>query len=99
MFIVFLFLSIAIYMGLYFAMDYFAHRLDTPTAWLSSFNRMVVQPEETIFLLLRGLILCVALYVVGDFLLSIAKRGLKKKPPPDEMKLKTAVLPPDRNKQ
>ena len=99
MLIVFLLLAIAIYMGLYFAMDYFAHRLDTPTAWLSSFNRMVMRPEEQIFFLLRGLILCVALYVVGDFLLSTAKRGLKKKPPPDEMKLKTSVLPPDRNKR
>ncbi len=99
MLIVFLFVGIAIYMGLYFAWDFLSGHLVGPTAWLASFQRMILWPEPLIFQMLRGLILVIVLYLIGDFLMSLAKNGLKKKPPPDEMKLKVTPLPPDRTKR
>lgn len=99
MLIVFLFVGIALYVGLYFAWDFLSGHLDGPTAWLASFQRMILWPDVLIFQMLRGLILIIAFYLVGDFLMSLAKTGLKKKPPPDEMKLKVAPLPPDSTKR
>ena len=79
MLIVFLFVAIVLYVGLYFAWDFLSGHLDGPTAWLASFQRMILWPDELIFQMLRGLILIVLLYVIGDFLMSLAKNGLKKK--------------------
>ena len=88
MLIVFLFVGIAIYMGLYFAWDFVSGHLDRPTAWLASIQRMFFMPETMIFRIFWILLILVAAYVVADFLISSARRGLKKKAPPDEMKLK-----------
>jgi hypothetical protein len=91
--IVFLLLGIVIYVGLYLAWDFMAGRLQGPTAYLASLQRMMFVPDNFAFELLRGILLIVMLYVIGDLLLTAAKRGLKKKPPPDEMKLKQTTLP------
>ena len=88
MLIVFLFLGIAIYMGLYFAWDFISGRLQGPTAWLASFQRMVFVPEHMIFRLFWIVLIVMGAYLVADFIISTAKRGLKKKAPPEEMKLK-----------
>ena len=52
---------------------------------------MAMRPEETIFMMLRGLILVIMLYCIGEFLYSFARRRRRQKP--EEMKLKTASLP------
>ena len=96
MLILLLFIAIAFYVGLYFAWDFMSGHLDRPTAWLASLQNMLLTPEPLIFQLLRGLILVVILYLVGDALLSLAKQATKKKPPPEEMKLKATTLPPER---
>jgi uncharacterized membrane protein len=88
MVILLLLAAIAIYMGLYFAFDYFSHRLDTPTAWLASLNRMFLWPEDQIFSLFRFLLMLLVLYTLFDFARTTAKKGLKRKAPPEEMKLK-----------
>jgi hypothetical protein len=99
MLILFLFAAIAIYMGLYFAFDYFNQRLDTPTSWLASLNRMFLYPDDQIFFLFRALLLLMAIYVVFDLLRSAAKSGLKRKPPPEEMKLKENKLSEGKTKR
>ncbi len=91
MLIVYLFLAIAIYVGLYFAADFMAGHLDTPTAWLRSLNQMLVMPEMQVFQIARLLILLCAIYVVFDLIKTAGKKALKKKPPPEEMKLKSSV--------
>ena len=91
MLIVYLFFAIAVYVGLYFAMDFLSGNLATPTAWLISFNRMLVMPEMQVFQIARLLILLCAIYVVFDLIKTAGKKALKKKPPPEEMKLKSSV--------
>lgn len=99
MLIIMLFVAVAVYIGLYLAWDFFSGHLNTPTAWLDSLNRMMLRPESEIFFTLRGLILVIALYVIGDFLMTTGKRVLKRKEPPEEMKLKTNALPADKVKR
>lgn len=91
MLIVYLFLAIAIYAGLYFAADFMAGHLDTPTSWLNSLNNMIVMPESQLFQIARILILLCAIYVMFDFIKTTGKKALKKKSPPEEMKLKSTV--------
>lgn len=91
MLIVYLFLAIAIYVGLYFAVDFLSGNLATPTSWMNSLNHMLVMPESQLFQIARLLLLLFAIYVVFDFIKSAGKKALKKKPPPEEMKLKSTV--------
>ena len=97
MLIVFLFLAIGIYVGLYLAWDYMSGHLTTPTAWLSSLNNMFLMPETQIFQLFRLLLFLILIYVILDLTKTTAKRALKKKPPPEEMKLKSTIA--DKAKQ
>lgn len=91
MLIVFLFLAIIIYVGLYFAWDYMSGNLSTPTAWLTSLNNMFLMPETQIFQLFRLLLILILLYVILDIMKVTTKKALKKKPPPEEMKLKSTI--------
>jgi hypothetical protein len=89
--IVLLLLAIIIYAGLYFAWDYMSGNLSTPTAWLASLNNMFLMPETQIFQLFRLLLFLIALYVFLDVMKVTTRKALKKKPPPEEMKLKSTI--------
>ena len=56
---------------------------------LAALNKMLFVPDDLVFIILRGLILITFLYVVADFLVSGARRGLKRraaKASPSEIK-------------
>lgn len=79
MLILVLFGAILFYAALYIFWEMSHSRLNTVEQWLSMLNSMVVMPDHVVFVILRGLILVAALYVVSDFLLSSAKRGKRKR--------------------
>lgn len=91
MLIVYLFIAIAAYVGLYFASDFIAGHLDTPKAWMESLNQLIIMPSSQLFQVARLLLLLFAVYVVFDFIKSTSKRAFKKKPPPEKMELKSTV--------
>jgi uncharacterized metal-binding protein len=58
---------------------------------LEALNKMLFVPDNTVLIILRGLILVTFLYLITDFLISGARRGLKRragKAPPSEVKKK-----------
>ena len=71
--------AILFYAGLYLLWELSHSRLNTVENWMSALNSMVVMPDHLIFVILRGLILVVTLYVVSDFLLSGARRSKRKR--------------------
>ena len=71
--------AILFYAGLYLLWEMSHSRLNTVGSWMAALNHMVVMPDNVVFVILRGLILIVALYVISDFLLSTARRSKRKK--------------------
>ena len=70
--------AILFYVGLYLLWELSQSRLNTVENWLHAINNMAVMPDNLVFVILRGLILVVALYVVSDFLMATAKRTKRK---------------------
>ena len=71
--------ALLFYMGLYLLWELSQSRLDTAEHWMRAINAMAVMPNNVVFVILRGLILVVALYVMGDFLMATARRSKRKK--------------------
>ena len=46
---------------------------------LTALNKMLFMPDHIVFIILRGLILVTVFYLVADFLISGARRGLKRR--------------------
>ena len=53
--------------------------LNSLAAVLSALERMVVLPELSIFMILRGLILITVFYVVADFFIASARRAGRRR--------------------
>ena len=71
--------ALLFYMALYLLWELSQSRLDTAEHWMRAINSMAVMPDNLVFVILRGLILVVALYVTGDFLMVLAKRTKRKR--------------------
>ncbi len=71
--------AILFYAGLYLLWELSNSRLNTVENWMSALNGMAVMPDHVVFVMLRGLILVVALYVISDFLVATARRTKRKR--------------------
>ena len=67
-------LAFVMYCGLYLVWEAAQSRLDGTTAILRAVNNMLFMPQESIFVILRGLIVIALCYVIADFFMSSAKR-------------------------
>jgi len=54
-------------------------RFSSSVGILAGLNKMLFMPDHIVFTILRGLILITFFYLVADFLVSGARRGLKRK--------------------
>lgn len=54
-------------------------QLNTVESWLHIGNNFAVIPDNLVFLILRGLIFVVALYVFGDWMKSFVENSKRKK--------------------
>jgi uncharacterized metal-binding protein len=79
MFIVALLAAFVFYVGLYLLYESTQVRLDSASAVLHALNNMLWLPQNTVFTIFRGLLFIATLYVVGDFLLSAAKRATRRR--------------------
>lgn len=79
MFIVALLAAFVFYVGLYLVYESTQVRLDSVDAVLRALNNMMWLPQTTVFTIFRGLLIIATLYIVGDFLLSTAKRAARKR--------------------
>ncbi len=79
MFIIALLGAFLFYVGLYLLYESTQTRLDSVAAVLQALNNMLWLPQTTVFTIFRGVLMVAALYVVGDFLLSGAKRATRKR--------------------
>lgn len=79
MLIVALLCAFIFYAGLFLLWESNRVPLDSMAAVLAAVNRMLFLPENVVFVIFRGLLLVVALYIVGDFLLSSAKRATRRR--------------------
>lgn len=71
--------AIVFYAVLYVLWEMSHSRLDTVDSWLHVLNSMAVMPNNLVFLILRGLILVVALYVFGDWIKSWVEGNKRKR--------------------
>ena len=79
MLIVALLAAFIFYAGLFLLWESNRVPLDSVAAVLAAVNRMLFLPENVVFVIFRGLLLVVTLYIVGDFLLSTAKRATRRR--------------------
>lgn len=79
MLIVALLCAFIFYAGLFLLWESNRVPLDSMAAVLAAINRMLFLPENVVFVIFRGLLLVVTLYIVGDFLLSTAKRATRRR--------------------
>lgn len=79
MFIVALLGAFLFYVGLYLLWESTQVRMDSAQAVLRALNHMLWLPQNTIFVIFRGILLVAVLYVVGDFIFSAAKRATRKR--------------------
>jgi uncharacterized metal-binding protein len=79
MFIVALVGAFLFYAGLYLLYESTQSRLDSANAVLHAINNMLWVPQNTVFMIFRGLLIVATLYVVSDFLVSAAKRATRKR--------------------
>ncbi len=47
---------------------------------LRAFSNMLFMPQDSVFVILRGLIVIALCYVIADFLMSSAKRAKRRRP-------------------
>lgn len=71
--------AIMFYAVLYIVWEMSHSRLNTVESWLHAINGMAVMPDNLVFLILRGLILIVALYVFCDWIKSFAHNTKKRR--------------------
>ncbi len=71
--------AILFYAAIYVLWEMSHSRLNTVENWLNVINGMAVMPDNLVFLILRGLILVVALYVFGDWIKSFAQKNKRKR--------------------
>ncbi len=71
--------AILFYAALYILWEMSHSRLNTFEGWLHIVNNMAVMPDNLVFVILRGLILVVALYVFGDWIKSAAANSKRKR--------------------
>ncbi len=80
MLFVVLLIAFAIYAILYVMWEMAQSHLTVATMpLLRAFNNALFMPGNLVFVIFRGLILLTLFYVIADFLLSSAKRGLKRR--------------------
>lgn len=79
MFIVALLGAFLFYVGLYLVYESTQVRLDSAGAVLKALNDMMWMPQTTVFTIFRGLLIITTFYIVGDFILSTAKRAARKR--------------------
>lgn len=94
MLIVTILAAIVFYTVLYLIYESTQVRLDSAAAILGALERMIVVPELTIFLILRGLILAAIFYVVADFFVATARKAAKRRKDAEEPKLGWKKPPP-----
>ncbi len=79
MFIVALVGAFIFYVGLYLLWESTQVPLDSVEAVLRAFNSMMWLPQNTVFMIFRGVLLIAVLYVIGDFIFSTAKRATRRR--------------------
>ena len=79
MFIVALIGAFIFYVGLYLIYESTQMRLDSVDAVLRALNNMLWLPQNTVFTILRGLLIIATIYVICDFFVSGAKRITRKR--------------------
>lgn len=73
-------IAFVLYTVLYVLWEMAQGRLEgTTMPVLRAVNHALLMPDDLVFVILRGLILLTLFYVVADFFLSSAKRGLKRR--------------------
>ncbi len=71
--------AILFYAAIYVLWEMSHSRLNTVESWLHVINGMAVMPDNLVFVILRGLILVVALYVFGDWIKSFAQNSKRRR--------------------
>ncbi len=79
MFIVALLGAFIFYIGLYLLWESTKVPMNSVDAVLRTLNQMMWLPQNTVFLIFRGVLLIGVLYVVGDLILSAAKRATRRR--------------------
>ena len=79
MLVILVILGFFLYFGLYYVWSLDQASTYQPFSLHSTVNDMVWMPQSTIFLILRGLLLIAAFYLVADFLYTSARNGVKHK--------------------
>jgi Tfp pilus assembly protein PilO len=72
-------LAFIFYIGLYLLWMSMQARLDSSTSILRAITEMLFVPDHLVFMILRSLIFLALFYVIADFFLNSAKRGLKRR--------------------
>lgn len=79
MLIIGLILAVLVYGILAFLWFTAAPQLNGPVGALGVLNKILLVPDNTIFTILRGLILATLFYLVADFLISGARRASRRR--------------------
>ncbi len=72
-------LAFIFYIGLYLLWMSMQSRLDSSTSILRTISELLFVPDHEVFMILRSLIFLALFYVIADFFLNSAKRGLKRR--------------------
>ena len=73
-------LVFVLYMGLYLLWDSAGVSLAGTEPILRSLTHALTMPQHEVFMILRGVLLAALLYVIGDGLLTTARRSLRRRP-------------------